>query len=157
MDTRTIVSKFRLSEWGGIVKERISSGQTVSAFCSERGISETTYYYRLKRVREAACKEINDREATCKEISGAQASEQIAGKAQGAQIQSNNETFSDINKAPKSKATIVPNGWAQLIKAEPVAVPESALTIEIAGCQIKVTNDTDTALLMKVCGVLKSL
>jgi len=93
MDTQKIVSAFRLSEWGGIVKERISSGQTVSAFCSERGISETTYYNRLKRAREAACKEIG----------GAQASGKIADKTQGLEAQSKNEAYEDIGRRIKAE------------------------------------------------------
>lgn len=54
MDTQKIVTQFRLSGWGEEVKERIASGQTVSAFCEENGISKATYYYRQKKVREAA-------------------------------------------------------------------------------------------------------
>ncbi|WP_427916597.1 IS66 family insertion sequence element accessory protein TnpA [Syntrophobotulus glycolicus] len=36
----------------------MASGLTVNAFCAEKGISETTYYYRQKKVREAACAEL---------------------------------------------------------------------------------------------------
>ena len=57
-DTQRIAAQFRLSGWGEAVKERIASGQSISAFCSERGISKTTYYYRQKKVREAACAQI---------------------------------------------------------------------------------------------------
>ncbi|WZL77304.1 IS66 family insertion sequence element accessory protein TnpB [Eubacteriales bacterium mix99] len=56
MDTQKIVTRFRLSGWGEEVKERIASGQTVNAFCEEKGISKATYYYRQKKVREAACR-----------------------------------------------------------------------------------------------------
>jgi hypothetical protein len=58
MDTQKIVTQFRLSGWGETVKERIGSGQTVEAFCEEKGISRTTYYYRQKKVREAVCAEL---------------------------------------------------------------------------------------------------
>ena len=54
-DTQKIAAQFRLSGWGEAVKERIASGQSISTFCEERGISKTTYYYRQKKVREAAC------------------------------------------------------------------------------------------------------
>ena len=56
-DTQKIVTQLRLSGWSEAVKERLDSGQTVSAFCEEKGISQTTYYYRQKKVREAACTE----------------------------------------------------------------------------------------------------
>ena len=58
MDTQKVETQFRLSGWGEAVKERIGSGQTVEAFCEEKGISKTTYYYRQKKVREAACSEM---------------------------------------------------------------------------------------------------
>jgi len=58
MDAQKIVTQFRLSGWGEAVKERIASGQTVSAFCEGKGISKATYYYRQKKVREAACTEL---------------------------------------------------------------------------------------------------
>ena len=55
MDTQKIAAQFRLSGWGEAVKERHARGQTISAFCKEQGISKNTYYYRQKKVREAAC------------------------------------------------------------------------------------------------------
>jgi len=58
MDSQKSAMQFRLSGWGEAVKERIASGQTVDAFCKENGISKTTYYYRQKKVREAACSEL---------------------------------------------------------------------------------------------------
>lgn len=58
MDTQKIVTQMRLSGWNEAVKERLASGQTVKAFCEAKGISQTTYYYRQKKVREAACAEL---------------------------------------------------------------------------------------------------
>ena len=42
MDTQKIVTQFRLPGWDEEVKERIAGGQTVSAFCEEKGISKAT-------------------------------------------------------------------------------------------------------------------
>jgi len=61
------------------------------------------------------------------------------------------------NTASITDKPIIPSGWAQLVESEPATVSEAALTIEISGFKVKVTSDTDTALLTKVCGVLKSL
>jgi len=58
MDTQKIVKQFRLSGWGEAVKERIASGQSIRAFCKENGIGTSTYYYRQRKVREAACVEL---------------------------------------------------------------------------------------------------
>lgn len=55
MDTQKIVTQMRLSGWSEAVKERLASGQTVTEFCEAKGIRQTTYYYRQKKVREAAC------------------------------------------------------------------------------------------------------
>ena len=58
MDTQKIAKRFRLSEWSEAVKERIARGQSVDAFCEAKNISKATYYYRQKKVREAACAEL---------------------------------------------------------------------------------------------------
>lgn len=41
-----------------MVKCRKESGMTVSEWCKQNGINLKTYYYRLKRVRQAVCGEI---------------------------------------------------------------------------------------------------
>ena len=58
MESQKIVRQLRLSGWGETVKERIASGETVERFCEEKGISKAAYYYRQKKVREAACAEL---------------------------------------------------------------------------------------------------
>lgn len=57
----------------------------------------------------------------------------------------------------QNAAGLVPNGWTQLAEPEPAADTESALTIEIGGCHIKVTASTDAKLLTQVCRILRSL
>lgn len=55
MNTREVTRKYRLNQWTEIIRECRSSGQTVSAWCSEHNINPKSYYYWLKRVRTAAC------------------------------------------------------------------------------------------------------
>ena len=57
-DTQKTVTQMRLSGWSETVKERLASGQTVTEFCEAKGISQATYYYRQKKIREAACTEL---------------------------------------------------------------------------------------------------
>ena len=38
-----------------MLRERKESGLSVRAWCSEHGISEHVYYYRLRKLRQAAC------------------------------------------------------------------------------------------------------
>ena len=47
----------RLSQWSAIVREREESGLSVKAYCEQTGIAARTYYYRLRRLREAAVKQ----------------------------------------------------------------------------------------------------
>ena len=42
----------QLREWAAQINDRLQSGQSVTAWCSDRGIPTKTYYYRLKQVRE---------------------------------------------------------------------------------------------------------
>ncbi len=54
---------------------------------------------------------------------------------------------------PKS---IAPDGWVQLA-SESMRQRTEPLAIEINGCRITVTSDTDHGLLAKVCRTLRSL
>ena len=47
-------TEYRLQHWAKIAKECSESGMTVVAFCATKGISDKTYYYWLRRLREAA-------------------------------------------------------------------------------------------------------
>ena len=47
--------EYQLQEWSGMHRERKESGLSVRAWCSEHGISEHVYYYRLRKLRQAAC------------------------------------------------------------------------------------------------------
>ena len=46
------------AQWAEMVKSRNESGLTVTDWCRQNGINLKTYYYRLKRVRQAICNEI---------------------------------------------------------------------------------------------------
>ena len=57
----------RLSQWSAMVQEREDSGLNVKAFCKQVGIATKTYYYRLRRLREAAVEQVRS-EATQPEL-----------------------------------------------------------------------------------------
>ena len=63
--------------------------------------------------------------------------------------------YSGIQEAADVKS-IVPKGWASLSVSEG---PKQAqgLTIEVSGCRITVTSDTDPELLVRVCRALITL
>lgn len=56
MNTKAVTQKYRLNKWIEIIRECRSSGQTVTAWCTEHDINPKSYYYWLKKVRAAACK-----------------------------------------------------------------------------------------------------
>lgn len=52
-----IRQQVRLNQWSAMVREREDSGLSVKAFFKQAGIVPKTYYYRLRRLREAAIKQ----------------------------------------------------------------------------------------------------
>lgn len=56
----SIKNKVRINEWSEMVKDCRNSGLTVQQWCDANGINIKTYYYRLRKVREALCEETHD-------------------------------------------------------------------------------------------------
>ena len=52
-----IRQQVRLNQWSAMVQEREDSGLSVKAFCKQAGIATKTYYYRLRRLREATIRQ----------------------------------------------------------------------------------------------------
>ena len=48
----------KLAQWAEMIRQRNESGLTVTDWCKQNGINLKTYYYRLKRMRQAVCNEI---------------------------------------------------------------------------------------------------
>ena len=53
-----VKKEIKLAQWAEMVRQRNESGLTVTDWCKENGINLKTYYYRLKRVRQAVCSEM---------------------------------------------------------------------------------------------------
>ena len=51
-------AEYRLSQWSEIIREQKQSGKNVREWCLEHGMTTNAYYYRLRRVRESACRSI---------------------------------------------------------------------------------------------------
>ena len=58
MDTRKVATEYRLAQWAEIVQLRLSRGQSIKSFCGAEGISKNTYFYWQRKLREAACAEL---------------------------------------------------------------------------------------------------
>ena len=50
-----IRNEVRVRQWAEMIRCRNESGLTVADWCERNGVKLKTYYYRLKRVREALC------------------------------------------------------------------------------------------------------
>jgi putative transposase len=61
----------------------------------------------------------------------------------------------EIKTATEGKS-LMPNGWTSLCVREESAKAQG-LTVEVGGCRITVSANTDPELLAKVCRTLKSL
>ena len=47
-------NEYRMEQWAEIIRQCRESGLSNREFCRQNGISEKTYYYRLRKLREAA-------------------------------------------------------------------------------------------------------
>ena len=56
--TREYSSEYRHVHWAQVVRERTDRGLSVRAYCAESGIHENTYFYWQRKLREAACLEM---------------------------------------------------------------------------------------------------
>ena len=55
MKISEVKQEFQLQEWSGMLRQRKESGLTVRDWCQEQGLAEHIYYYRLRKLRQAAC------------------------------------------------------------------------------------------------------
>ncbi len=53
-----VKKEVKQAQWAEMVRSRNESGLTVTDWCKQNGINPKTYYYRLKRMRQAVCDEI---------------------------------------------------------------------------------------------------
>ena len=58
MNARDAMTEYRLSNWVKMVQDRDCSGLSIKEYCKNVGMAPHVYYYRLKKVREAACDEL---------------------------------------------------------------------------------------------------
>ena len=55
MDTQLVAIQMRHRSWMEDYARQQESGLTVKAWCQENGITQKTFYYRLRVLREEAC------------------------------------------------------------------------------------------------------
>ena len=52
-----IKNEVKMTQWSEMIRQRNESGLSVAQWCTENGVNQKTYYYRLNRVRKALCSE----------------------------------------------------------------------------------------------------
>ena len=57
-ETAKMKKEVKLTQWAEMVRSRSESGLTVTDWCRQNGINLKTYYYRLKRVQQEVCSEM---------------------------------------------------------------------------------------------------
>ena len=55
MKPSEVKQEYQLQVWSGMIQEQKFSGLSIKSWCAEHGVSENTYYYRLKKLRQTAC------------------------------------------------------------------------------------------------------
>lgn len=55
MNVKEARTQIRAQEWVSLIKDRNASGMTIKEWCNAKGVSESQYYYWLRRVRQIAC------------------------------------------------------------------------------------------------------
>ena len=45
---------YRMQQWAQIIQDRAASGETIKAYCEQRGLRRNSYYYWQRILREAA-------------------------------------------------------------------------------------------------------
>ena len=55
MKPSEVKQEYQMQIWGGMIQQQKASGLSVKSWCAENGVSENTYYYRLRKIRQRAC------------------------------------------------------------------------------------------------------
>jgi putative transposase len=130
MTTREITNEYRLTQWAGVIRRRVESGQKIREFCETEGIHENTYYYWQKKLREVAINKIETTKQTM-------------------------ETVPVKTTTPSGWAIYAVNNTNE--NKEVSSDKEEVLEIEIGKIKIKMKKETDIELMTRVCAALVTI
>ena len=98
----------RLSQWSAMVREREESGLSVKAYCEQTGIAAKTYYYRLRKLREAAVEQARFEATQPELVQFTPPAEYAVGQAQSIVIKTADTTIEiPVNVQPDVVAAAV--------------------------------------------------
>jgi len=58
MDTKEVTMEVRLAQWAQVMQDRVAGGQSMAAYCAQRGIGRHSYFYWQRKLREAAVRQL---------------------------------------------------------------------------------------------------
>ena len=91
-----------------MVREREESGLSVKAYCKQTGIAAKTYYYRLRRLREAAAEQARSEATQPELVQFTPPAEYAVGQAQSIVIKTIDTTIEiPVNTQPDVVAAAV--------------------------------------------------
>jgi transposase-like protein len=47
-----------MTQWAQAIQDRLARGESIKVYCQNEGISKNTYFYRQRKLREAACVQV---------------------------------------------------------------------------------------------------
>ena len=69
MKPTEVKQEYQLQIWSSMIQEQKASGLSIKNWCMENGVSENSYYYRLRKIRQTACAALEQmKETTIAEI-----------------------------------------------------------------------------------------
>lgn len=69
MKPTEVKQEYQLQIWSSMIQEQKASGLGIKNWCMENGVSENSYYYRLRKIRQTACAALEQmKETTIAEI-----------------------------------------------------------------------------------------
>ena len=129
MKLQEVKHQMNLREWSEQIKAREESGLNVTKWCTEQGISKTSYYYRLNKVQEEY---LNALESANKyQMDG------LSGKARSHILEQNEPTVFAAFPMPQNKS--------------------AAVTVRIGGCVIDIQNGADSTVVEQVLKAVSRL
>ena len=125
-----IKEQIKMDAWRREMEERQSSGLSVKTWCKERGLSQSAYYHRLRKLREAVCEQV--------------------GEQVGKQVCKDRSVLSCPVPTPVPATAVVPIRRADT----PLVGSSSGIEIECGGLRIKVSGECPAEL---VCAMWREL
>ena len=141
-----IKEQVKLDAWQREMEERQSSGLSVKAWCKERGLSQSAYYHRLRKLREAVCEQVGKQ--VCKDQSVLSCP--VPTPVPATAIVPIRRADTPLSGSPSGLS----GGYAGSSSSSSSVGSSSGIEIECGGLRIKVSGECPAEL---VCAMLREL